>query len=94
MQLKTINLKSTIKTALFCCFVVLLNLNIISAQEIIEDQITDLKSKRDTLQQSNRMKVDGVAAVVGDYIVLDSDIDKEFLQLQTILHVANFLENN
>jgi len=83
MQLKTINLKSTIRTALFCCIIVLLNFNKISAQEIIEETTTDLKSKKDTLQHSNRQKVDGVAAVVGDFIVLDSDIDKEFLQLQT-----------
>ena len=27
-------------------------------------------------------KVDSVAAVVGDYIILDSDVDKAFLQLQ------------
>ena len=76
-------MKSTIKTALFCCIIVLLNFNKINSQEIIEETTTDLKSKKDTLQHSNRQKVDGVAAVVGDFIVLDSDIDKEFLQLQT-----------
>jgi len=30
----------------------------------------------------NKEKVDGVVAVVGDYIVLDSDIDQEFIQLK------------
>ena len=83
MQLKTINLKFIIKAALFCTVFTFLNLNIIHAQEIIEDEIKDLKTKTDTLQSSNRVKIDGVAAVVGDYIILDSDIDKEFLQLQT-----------
>ena len=28
------------------------------------------------------IKVDGVAAVVGDFVILDSDIDKQFAQLQ------------
>lgn len=83
MQLKTINLKSIIKAALFCAVFTFLNLNIIHAQEIIEEEIKDLKTKMDTLQPSDRVKIDGVAAVVGDYIILDSDIDKEFLQLQT-----------
>ena len=83
MQLKTINLKSIIKAALFCAVFTFLNLNIIHAQEIIEEEIKDLKTKTDTLQPSDRVKIDGVAAVVGDYIILDSDIDKEFLQLQT-----------
>lgn len=83
MQLKTINLKSIIKAALFCAVFTFLNLNNIHAQEIIEEEIKDLKTKTDTLQSSDRVKIDGVAAVVGDYIILDSDIDKEFLQLQT-----------
>ena len=31
---------------------------------------------------NNRNKIDGVAAVVGDFLVLDSDIDKQFNQLK------------
>lgn len=31
----------------------------------------------------NKQKVDGVAAVVGDFIVLDSDIDLMYIELQT-----------
>ncbi|MGM5470084.1 peptidylprolyl isomerase [Flavobacteriaceae bacterium LMO-SS05] len=82
MQLKTINLKSITKATLLCVFITLLNVNKGSAQEIIEDQIQDLKTKKDTLNPSDRVKIDGVAAVVGDFIILDSDIDKEFLQLE------------
>ena len=29
-----------------------------------------------------REKIDGVAAVIGDFVVLDSDIDKQFMQLK------------
>jgi peptidyl-prolyl cis-trans isomerase SurA len=82
MHLKTINLKSITKATLLCVFITLLNVNKGSAQEIIEDQIQDLKTKKDTLNPSDRVKIDGVAAVVGDFIILDSDIDKEFLQLE------------
>ncbi|UOK42559.1 MULTISPECIES: peptidylprolyl isomerase [Flavobacterium] len=33
-------------------------------------------------QTSQKKKIDGVVAVVGDYVVLDSDIDKTFVELQ------------
>ena len=53
------------------------------AQEIIEDE------KKETVEEvvkaidsTKRIKIDGVAAVVGDFVVLDSDIDKQFLQLE------------
>ena len=53
-----------------------------SAQEIIEDVVDTSKKKMDSTQNAARKKVDGVAAVVGDFVVLDSDIDKEYIQLQ------------
>lgn len=34
------------------------------------------------LAQSERKKVDGVAAVVGDYLILESDIDKAYIDLK------------
>ena len=33
-------------------------------------------------QTSERKKVDGVAAVVGDYLILESDIDKAFIDMK------------
>lgn len=63
----------------------------IQAQEIIEDEPTieatdateeTAKTETDSTNAFKPVKVDGVAGVVGDYIVLNSDIDKEFLQLQ------------
>jgi peptidyl-prolyl cis-trans isomerase SurA len=60
-----------------------LAVNLSSAQEIIQDDVVDTtKKKLDSTQNSARKKVDGVAAVVGDFVVLDSDIDKEYIQLQ------------
>ena len=50
----------------------------IQAQEIIQDSV----KKQETSKFSyKRQKIDGVIATVGDYIVLDSDIDKNFLEL-------------
>jgi peptidyl-prolyl cis-trans isomerase SurA len=51
-------------------------------QEIIEEEIIDSKTQKDSVNSNDRIKIDGVAAVIGDFVVLDSDIDKEFIQLQ------------
>ena len=32
---------------------------------------------------SNRIKVDGVSAVIGDYVILDSDIDKTLVEMKS-----------
>ncbi|MEZ4802569.1 MAG: peptidylprolyl isomerase [Gelidibacter sp.] len=83
MLLKTINLKFIINSKLALTFLALLSINIINSQEIIADQVAENTTAVDTLKSSNqRVKVDGVVAVVGDFVILDSDIDKEFLQLQ------------
>ncbi|WP_333601283.1 peptidylprolyl isomerase [Flavobacterium sp.] len=50
-----------------------------NAQEIIKDTV---KTKPQTINL-RKQKVDGVIATVGDYIVLDSDIDKSFLELSS-----------
>ncbi|KJD35576.1 peptidylprolyl isomerase [Tamlana sedimentorum] len=83
MLLKTNNLKFTInlKYILPICISVLA-VNVMSAQEIIEDEKEVASKVIDTTNKQKAVKVDGVAAVVGDYIVLDSDIEKERLQLE------------
>ena len=40
-----------------------------------------LFGQSDTSKQ--RIKIDGVAAVIGDYVILDSDIDKAYVDLQS-----------
>ena len=52
------------------------------AQEIIEDKKEIEKEVVKAIDSTQRIKIDGVAAVVGDFVVLDSDIDKQFLQLE------------
>ena len=61
MQSRTINLKFITKTTLLCVLVGFLNLDKISAQEIIEDEAPEPKTVQDTLQNPDRIKVDGVA---------------------------------
>lgn len=48
------------------------------SQEVIKEKEPEKK----VLQQSKRQKVDGIIATVGDYTVLDSDIDKAFLEIE------------
>ena len=51
----------------------------VQAQEVIKDTV---KPKVEKIQLK-RAKVDGIIATVGDYLVLDSDIDKAFLELSS-----------
>ena len=50
------------------------------AQEVIQDTV---KAKKTVVQSNKRQKIDGVIATVGDYNILDSDIDKTFLELSS-----------
>lgn len=56
--------------AFFCAFSA-------NAQEIIKDTV---KPKKVTSTQSKRLKVDGIVATIGDYTILDSDIDKAYVE--------------
>ncbi len=83
MQLKINNSKSTIKlkTLLFT-LTIFISVSI-NAQEIIDSAKEEApKQVLDSVNPFKPVKIDGVAAVVGDYIVLDSDIDKTFQQLK------------
>lgn len=83
MPLKINNLKFTINLKKLLVFTIaLLFVNVIIAQEIIEDEVKEAVKTIDTVDTFKAKKVDGVAAVVGDYIILDSDIDKAFIQLE------------
>ncbi|MCX7550645.1 peptidylprolyl isomerase [Xanthomarina sp. F2636L] len=74
-------MKSIIKfnQYLLICSICLVT-QVVSAQIIIEDEVEEVK--KDSVDTSNSRKIDGVAAVVGDYIILDSDIDNTILQLK------------
>lgn len=57
--------------------VLICSVGTVNAQEIIKDSI---KTKPQTAT-SKKIKVDGIIATVGDYLVLDSDVDKAYLEL-------------
>src|SRR5680860_1067643 len=42
-----------------------------------------LDVKKDTTRNFKKIKLDGIAAVVGDYVILDSDIDKTLIDLKS-----------
>ncbi|WP_264522430.1 peptidylprolyl isomerase [Flavobacterium sp. N1994] len=74
MIMKYINSKLTVAIiAIFCtvCFA--------NAQEIIKDTV----KTKPIATSFKKQKVDGVIATVGDYIILDSDIDKSYLELSS-----------
>ncbi|MBK0370484.1 peptidylprolyl isomerase [Flavobacterium agrisoli] len=52
--------------------------SVLQAQEIIKE---DVAEKPVDLSVNQKRKIDGIIATVGDYIVLDSDIDKAFLEI-------------
>ena len=87
MQLRIMNLKFTIKSALVVAGVLLSPLA--NAQEVIVTDSTSIQPDAEvqrediTKQGSQRMKVDGIAAVIGEYIILDSDVDLMYKDMQS-----------
>ena len=73
IQMKFINNKIALTF-----FLLLFTSVITSAQEIIKDSVVAPIKK---IQSTGKQKIDGVIATVGDYIILDSDIDKSYLEI-------------
>ena len=90
MQLSENSLKFTIKMKKsIYLFVLLVGIGMqAQAQEEMVSESSMIKAKAktkvndSTKTSTNRIKIDGVAAVVGDYIILESDVDKTFLDLR------------
>jgi peptidyl-prolyl cis-trans isomerase SurA len=79
MPLKTTNMKFINKTTI--ALILLVSFAFSSeAQEIISE---DAPVKKDTVEPFKRKKIDGIIATVGEYIILDSDIDMEYIELSS-----------
>ncbi len=80
MPLKTKILKYITKYYVLglCLFTTLFSFS----QEIIEESVEVKAPKTSMVDTIQRVKIDGVAAVIGDFVILDSDIDKQFTQLE------------
>ncbi|MBE9488862.1 MAG: peptidylprolyl isomerase, partial [Bacteroidetes bacterium] len=63
------------------CIALLFN-TIANAQEIIPDEVKESAKPQDTVKNTTSTKIDGVAAVVGEFVILDSDLDKTIVQMQ------------
>jgi peptidyl-prolyl cis-trans isomerase SurA len=80
MPLKTKQMKSRNSSVAIVFFLLLFSSTIIKAQEIIKDAVIEPVKK---VESNERQKIDGIIATVGDYIILDSDIDKSYLELSS-----------
>lgn len=59
---------------------------ITNTQVDAEDTILEASAeevKNDTTNNFNKIKIDGIAAVVGDYVILESDIEKTLIDLKS-----------
>ena len=79
MLLKSIRMNSINNKIALTFFLLLFSTGIALAQEVIKESVVD------TIKKSNfkKQKIDGVIAKVGDYIILDSDIDKSYLEISS-----------
>ncbi|HSN49054.1 MAG TPA: hypothetical protein VLR29_09850, partial [Flavobacterium sp.] len=71
-------MKSTVNKIALTFFLLLFSSGIATAQEIIKESVVDTIKKVNT---GTKQKIDGIIAKVGDYIILDSDIDKSYLEI-------------
>ena len=72
-------MKSINSKIIITLFLLFFSIGIGFSQEIIKDEIQPVKNEIPTKKQ----KIDGVIAKVGDYIILDSDIDKSYLEISS-----------
>jgi peptidyl-prolyl cis-trans isomerase SurA len=80
MLLKSISMKFLNNKIALTFFLFLFFSGIAIAQEVITETAVDTIKKINT---GRKQKIDGVIAKVGDYIILDSDIDKSYLEISS-----------
>lgn len=79
MPLKIVQMKLVPQKVVLTFFLLLSALTFVNAQEIIKDSV--VAPVKEAAPSGKKMKIDGVVATVGDYLILDSDIDKGFLEI-------------
>ena len=90
--LKIKNLKFTIKhprfisaALFFMCSMTLMAQDNLAVQDsqVEPPQSMDSLAQSEVKQAFKRIKLDGIAAVVGDYVILESDIEKTLIDLKS-----------
>ncbi|WP_310003642.1 peptidylprolyl isomerase [Flavobacterium granuli] len=79
MPLKNVQMKSITNKVMLTFFLLFSTLTVVNAQEVIKDSVVAVANP--TAPSGKKLKIDGVVGTVGDYIILDSDIDKGFLEI-------------
>ncbi|TRX33752.1 peptidylprolyl isomerase [Flavobacterium sp. ZT3R18] len=79
MPLKIVQMNSITNKVVLTFFLLFLSLSFVNAQVIIKDSV--VATTKLTVPSGKKLKIDGVVGTVGDYIILDSDIDKSFLEI-------------
>jgi len=79
MPLKNVQMKAMANKVVLTFFLLFSVLTFVNAQEIIKDSVVAVAKVE--APTGKKLKIDGVVATVGDYIILDSDIDKGFLEI-------------
>ena len=88
MQLKTNNLKYIINCFAFACISLVIAQGSF-AQEVIVTDSTAIQPKDQVVRNNQvqgdfkKLKVDGIAGVVGGYVILDSDVDMMYQDLKS-----------
>ncbi|WP_410501035.1 peptidylprolyl isomerase [Flavobacterium sp. 103] len=72
-------MKSITNKVMLTFFLLFSALTFVNAQEVIKDSVVAVA--KPVVPSGKKLKIDGVVATVGDYIILDSDIDKGFLEI-------------
>lgn len=80
MLLKSIPMSSINNKIALIFFLLLFSTGVTMAQEVIKESVVDTIKKSNS---SQKQKIDGIIAKVGDYIILDSDIDKSYLEISS-----------
>ena len=80
MLLKSIPMKFINNKIALIILLLFFSSDIAIAQEVIKESVVDAIKKSNAKQ---KLKVDGIIAKVGDYIILDSDIDKSYLEISS-----------
>ncbi len=81
MPSKIVQMKSITNKVVLPFFLLFFSFTFVNAQEIIKDSVA--KAPKAQVASTKKLKIDGVVATVGDYIILDSDIDKGFLEIKS-----------
>ncbi|WP_420601175.1 peptidylprolyl isomerase [Flagellimonas sp.] len=67
------------RNSIILAAIFVLTLGYVQAQDADET----LLAKKDTTNNTKKIKLDGIAAVIGDYVILDSDVDKTLIDLKS-----------